>query len=184
MIAITAAIVVYAWPTKDGKRLLGGDSFARMPWGILLMIGGGLSIAAGFTGTDLAEWLGQQLLSLEGLPYLPLIIATATISIAITQIAPNTATTTILVPIAGTLAQAVGYNPIPVMTAVALGAGFAVMLPIGTPNLGIVYASGKVSINDMMKTGLWVSVSALILIIIFVYFLFPPLMGINPGIPL
>ncbi len=180
MIAITAAILLYTIPAKKGGRLLGADSFAKMPWGILLMIGGGMSIAAGFSSTDLATWLGNQLLALSGYPYFIILGASGALAIAVTQVAPNTATTTIMLPIAASLAQAVGVNPLPVMTITALGAGFAFMLPIGTPNLGIVYASGKVSMDDMIKTGFWLTVASFIIIFIFTYLLFPVVMGINP----
>lgn len=182
MIAMFAAVLIYMWPAskKHGGKILNADSFAKMPWSVLLMIGGGLSIAAGFTSTDLATWIGSQLLALEGSPYYIILGAAGLLAITMTQVAPNTATTTILVPISAALAQAVGVNPIPVMVITALGAGFAFMLPIGTPTFGVVYASGKIDMKDMIKAGTWIVIAAFILIFLFTFFLFPVIMGIDP----
>lgn len=185
MIAVAGAILMYVMPAskKNGGRILEGDSFGKMPWSVLLMVGGGLAIAAGFSGTDLAPWIGNQLLALEGASYFTILLASGLLALGITQIAPNTATTTVLVPISATLAQAIGYNPIPVMTITALGAGFALMMPIGTPSLAIVYASGKLTLKEMMITGLWVAIFALVLMMLFIYFVFPAVMGIDPLTP-
>lgn len=185
MIAIMAAVLIYLWPAskEKGGHILNADSFGKMPWSVLLMIGGGLAIAAGFSGTDLAAWIGSQLLALEGAPYIVVLSAAGALAIGLTQVAPNTATTTILVPIAASLAQAVGVNPIPVMAITAVGAGFAYMLPIGTPTFGVVYASGKIDMKDMIKTGFWIVLAALALMIAFTYYLFPVIMGIDPLSP-
>lgn len=182
MIAIFGGILLFLWPAskKHGGNILNSDSFSKMPWSVLLMIGGGLAVAAGFSGTDLASWIGLQLLALEGAPYIVILIAAGTLAIMMTQVAPNTATTTILVPIAASLAQAVGVNPIPIMAITAIGSGFAYMLPIGTPTFGVVYASGKIKMGDMIKAGFWIVLFALVLMIAFTYFLFPVIMGIDP----
>lgn len=175
MIAIFAGLVIFAWPAskKNGGKILNADAFGKMPWSVLLMIGGGLAIAEGFQQTDLAQWIGNQLLALEGAPYLVILVACAALALTMTQVAPNTATTTILVPIAAALASAVGVDPVPVMTITALGAGFAYMLPIGTPTFGVVYASGKIDMNDMIKLGALIVFVAFFLLVGFVYYVFP-----------
>src|SRR5690606_29724745 len=150
MIAITAAMTLYALPATDGKRLLNADSLSEMPWDVLLLVGGGLALAAGFSNTDLSQWIGQQLLSLQNLPYIVALLLTTTLTISLTQVSPNTAVTTIFVPIAGTLALALDVHPLPLMAAAALGAGFAFMLPIGTPSQAVIFATGRVSIRDML----------------------------------
>ncbi|MDQ0271280.1 SLC13 family permease [Cytobacillus purgationiresistens] len=181
MIAMTGAILLYLIPAskKNGGRILESDSLKHMPWDVLLLVGGGLAIAAGFSGTDLSNWIGSQLLLLEGTPYIIILAITTILTISITQIAPNTAITTIFVPIAATLALAINAHPLPLMTAAALGAGFAFMLPIGTPSQAIVFGTGKVTIMDMLRKGTWITILATILIITFVYFLFPVVFDLN-----
>lgn len=181
MIAMVAAILLHAIPASGntGERLLGGDSLKNMPWGVLLLVGGGLALAAGFNGTDLAGWIGNQLLLLEGTSYIVILTATALLGIAMTQMTPNTATVTILVPIAAALALAIDVHPLPLMTAVAMGAGFAFMLPIGTPSNAIIFATGKITMIDMVRKGTGLTVLALILVTLFVYFVLPVVFGIN-----
>lgn len=179
MIAITAAFALFALPAKDGKRLLNADALNQMPWDVLLLVGGGLALAAGFSNTDLSQWIGQQLLLLQNMPYLLALFLTTLLTISITQVAPNTAVTTIFVPIAATLALALDVHPLPLMTAAALGAGFAFMLPIGTPSQAVIFATGKVSIQDMLKQGTLVTVLATLLIVASVYFIFPLAFGLD-----
>lgn len=179
MIAIFAGLLIFAWPASKerGGKLLNADAFSKMPWAVLLMIGAGLAIAEGFQQTDLAQWIGNQLLTFQGAPYIVILVACAALALGLTQVAPNTASTTILVPIAAALAEAVGVDPIPVMTITALGAGFAYMLPIGTPTFGVVYASGKIEMNDMIKLGAIIVFVAFFLLIGFTYLVFPLIFG-------
>ena len=179
MIAITAAMALYAIPATDGKRLLNADSLNEMPWDVLLLVGGGLALAAGFSNTDLSQWIGQQLLLLKNMPYLIALLLTTALTISITQVSPNTAVTTIFVPIAATLALALDVHPLPLMTAAALGAGFAFMLPIGTPSQAVIFATGKVSIRDMLMQGTLVTILATLLIVASVYFIFPLAFGLD-----
>lgn len=158
MIAITAVMILYALFATDGKRILNADSLNEMPWNILLLVGGGL--AMGFSNTDLSTWIGQQLLTLKHVPYFIALFFTTLLTISITQVAPNTAVITIFVPIAVTLALALDVHLLPLMTAAALGAGFAFMLPIGIPSQAVIFATGKVSIHDMLKQGTLVTVLA------------------------
>ena len=182
MIAMVAAVLLHAIPASGntGERLLSADSLKNMPWGVLLLVGGGLALASGFNGTDLASWIGSQLMLLDGAPYLMVLFVTTLLGIGMTQVTPNTATVTILVPIAAALALAIDVHPLPLMTAVAMGAGFAFMLPIGTPSNAIIFATGKITMMDMLRKGTGLTVLALFLIIVFVYFVLPAVFGINP----
>lgn len=181
MIAMVAAVLLHAIPASGntGERLLSADSLKNMPWGVLLLVGGGLALASGFNGTDLASWIGSQLMLLDGAPYLMVLFVTTLLGIGMTQVTPNTATVTILVPIAAALALAIDVHPLPLMTAVAMGAGFAFMLPIGTPSNAIIFATGKITMMDMLRKGTGLTVLALLLIIAFVYFVLPTVFGIN-----
>ncbi|MGH2316284.1 SLC13 family permease [Planococcus sp. SE5232] len=181
MIAMVAAILLHLIPASgdSGDRILNGDSLKNMPWGVLLLVGGGLALASGFNGTDLASWIGSQLLLLEGTSYLLILAVTTLLGIAMTQVTPNTATVTILVPITAALALAIDVHPLPLMTAVAMGAGFAFMLPIGTPSNAIIFATGKITMVDMLRRGSGLTVLAFLLIVVFVYFILPVVFGIN-----
>ncbi|MFC7364107.1 MULTISPECIES: SLC13 family permease [Bhargavaea] len=181
MIAMVSAVMLHAIPAskENGGRILEADSLKNMPWGVLLLVGGGLALAAGFNGTDLAGWIGGQLLSLEGASYLLILAIPTLLATGMTQVAPNTATVTILLPIVAALALAIDVHPLPVMTAVAMGAGFAFMLPIGTPSNAIIFATGKITMVDMLKKGSWLTILAFMLIILFVYFVLPLVFGIN-----
>ena len=175
MIAIAGALLLYLIPTRNGDngRLLDGSSLKKMPWAVLLLVGAGMAIAAGFSSTDLSEWAGQQLLALKGTSYFVILCSMTFISILMTQVTPNTATGTILLPIAITLATATGSHPLPLMTASALGAGFAYMMPISTPSNAIIFATGKITFRDMLEKGTYLTFITLVLILAFVYFIFP-----------
>ena len=174
-IALVGAVILYMIPTKrgDNGRLLDGSSIKKMPWDVLLLVGGGLAIATGFNKTDLATWAGDQLLALEGTSYFIILAVTTLIGILMTQVTPNTATATILIPIAATLAIAISVDPLPIMAATALGTGFAYMMPISTPSNAIIFATGKITFNDMLFKGTWLTIFTFILIIGFVYLWFP-----------
>lgn len=175
MIALVGALLLYLIPSKKGDngRLLDGSSLKKMPWDVLLLIGGGMAIAVGFSKTDLSEWAGNQLLALKGTSYLVVLCSMTLISILMTQVTPNTATGTILLPIAVTLALATNAHPLPLMAASALGAGFAYMMPISTPSNAIIFATGKITFRDMLLKGTFLTIVTLFLIIIFIYFIFP-----------
>lgn len=179
MIAIIAAMALYILPATDGKRILNADSLSQMPWDVLLLVGGGLALAAGFSNTDLSQWIGQQLLALKDMPYWTALLMTTVLTISLTQVSPNTAVTTIFVPIAATLALALDVHPLPLMIAAALGAGFAFMLPIGTPSQAVIFATGKITIRDMLMQGTLVTILATLLIVASVYILLPITFGLD-----
>lgn len=175
MIALVGALLLYLIPSKrgDNGRLLDGSSLRKMPWDVLLLVGGGMAIAVGFSKTDLSEWAGHQLLALQGTSYFIVLCVMTLISILMTQVTPNTATGTILLPIAVTLALATNSHPLPLMAASALGAGFAYMMPISTPSNAIIFATGKITFRDMLMKGTFLTFVTLFLIILFIYLLFP-----------
>lgn len=181
MIAMISAMLLFLIPSKnkEGGRILESDALTKMPWGVLLLVGGGLALAVGFTGTDLADWMGGQLMNLENAPLILIIAVSALLGILMTQMAPNTATVTILLPITAALATAINVNPLPIMTATAMGAGFAFMLPIGTPSNALIYATGKITIMDMLRKGTWLTALSVILIVVFTYYVLPFLFNID-----
>ena len=178
VISIIAAIIMFLIPNKEGSRILDADAVRKMPWAVILMLMGGMAIAAGFTQTDLAEWLGSQLLLFQGQPDFVLIMVVTAMSLLVTQVAPNTATGTIMIPIAASIGQAVGMEPFYLMTAAALGSGFAATLPSGTPLMGIIYGQGDFEMKELIKIGIPFVLVSFVGIILLVQFLVPVFFGV------
>lgn len=166
-ISIAACVMFYIVPNKRGSRLLDADSIKKIPWSVVLMLMGGMAIAAGFTKTDLASYLGSLLLFFESSTPFVLTSIVSVFGLLITQIAPNTASSTILVPIAASIAGSINIHPFLLMLPAALATGFATTLPSGTPVMGIMYGSGEFHVKDLIKVGGSLAIVSLVLIIIF-----------------
>lgn len=173
IISIIAAIAFYMIPAKNGGRLLNADSIKDFPWSVIIMLMGGMAIAAGFTKTGLASYLGNLLLVFEGQSLFVLIAIVGGFGLLMTQVAPNTATATILIPIAASIAKAMNIPPLYLMTAAALSTGYATTLPSGTPVMGIMYGTGDFKISELVKVGGLLAIVTEIFIVFIIYFLVP-----------
>jgi sodium-dependent dicarboxylate transporter 2/3/5 len=184
MIAILAAVLLFLIPqrTGNGGRILDWKDSREIPWGILLLFGGGLAIAAGFRETGLATYLGEQLTVLDSL-HLLIIIACATLLILfLTEITSNTATATMILPVVAALALALNIHPFALMVPCAMAANCAFMLPVGTPPNAIIFATEKLRIVEMVRTGFVMNIIAATLIVLVVYFLMPVLWNLDLSI--
>ena len=169
-VAMAMGILCFLLPVDDkGTRLLDWEHGKTAPWGILLLFGGGFAIAAGFTASGLTEWVGLQLGALQNVPVFLVMLAIALTMTFLTEMTSNTATTTMMLPILAATAQALGANPLALMLPATISASCAFMLPIGTPPNAIVFASGKVSLMQMAKAGLWLNLIGAMLIAVFLY---------------
>jgi sodium-dependent dicarboxylate transporter 2/3/5 len=137
---------------------------------VVLLLGGGLAIAKGFTETGLDGWIAQQLLFLKGMPAVVIILAVVTLTLFLTEITSNTATATIILPVTASLAAALGIDPLGLMIAAAISSSLAFMLPIATPPNAIVFGTGYLTIPQMAKAGFWMNVFCIIIITLFVTF--------------
>ena len=175
IIALTGALLLFLLPAgkENTGRLLDWKTAERLPWGILLLFGGGLTIAAGFQVTGLAQWIGVQFVALENVPFWLFLIAIITAVNFLTEITSNTATASMILPILAAVALAMGVHPYGLMISATLAASCAFMLPVATPPNAIVFGSGYVTIPDMMKTGIWMNILSIILIFFIAYFLLP-----------
>ncbi len=181
MIAILAAVLLFIIPAKSqGEgRILDWKDSRVIPWGILLLFGGGLAIAAGFRETGLSTWMGGQLTVLDSL-HIALIITCATLLILfLTEITSNTATATMILPVVASLALALNVHPFALMVPCAMAANCAFMLPVGTPPNAIIFATEKLRIVEMVKTGFFMNVIAATLIVMVVYFLMPVIWNLD-----
>lgn len=171
-VAIFASLVLFILPSREsGVRLLSGDVFKKVPWDIILLFGGGFALAKGFVISGLSSHLGNQLSGIGGLH--PLLI-TFLIAIAIsmlTELTSNTATTEMVLPILAAFSVAAGINPLLLMITGTLSASMAFMLPAATPPNSVIFGSGRVTIPEMAKAGIFLNLFASVVITIFVYFL-------------
>jgi len=181
MIAVSAAVLLFMIPAKSAlsTRILDWKDSVNIPWGILLLFGGGLAIAAGFRGTGLSEWMGTQLTVMDSF-HLMVIIACATLLILfLTEITSNTATATMILPVVAALALALNVHPFALMIPCAMAANCAFMLPVGTPPNAIIFATEKLTIIEMVRTGFAMNLISVVLIVLSVYFLVPVVWDID-----
>lgn len=155
---------------KESPTLLDWATVQQIPWGVLLLIGGGLAIAQGFTATDLAAWIGERLEALSSLPFFLLLLLLISGVNFLTEVTSNMATTSILMPILGVTATAIGVDPLILMAAATLAAGCAFMLPIATPPNAVVFGSGYLQMKDMVRVGFGINVFSILVIALLSYF--------------
>ena len=173
-IAIIAAILLFMTPSASKKGdLLKWEKSKELPWGLLLLFGGGLSLAAQISSTGLGMWIGQSLMVLSTVPPIVLILAVATLIIFLTEITSNVTTTTTFLPVFGALAVAIGILPVSLTVPVCLAASCAFMLPVATPPNAIVYGSNKFTIATMMRAGIALNIIGIIVVTMFAYYLAP-----------
>lgn len=174
IIAIFAAFVLFLLPSsKPGKKLMYWKDAVKLPWGILMLFGGGIAIAVGFETSGLAEWIADQLTSLKGihiLLFLFLLIAAVNF---LTEITSNLATASVLLPILAPLALAMDVHPYILMVGCTVAASCAFMLPVATPPNAIVFGSGYLKISQMMRAGIWMNIVSILILTAIVYFLLP-----------
>ncbi len=153
-----------------------------MPWGVLILFGGGLSMAAGFKTTGLAAWIGNQVGLLDTAPILVLVIAVATLIIFLTELTSNTATSAMVMPILSAVAIGLGQNPLLLVVPAAIAASCAFMLPVATPPNAIIFGSGYVTIPQMVKSGFGLNIIGIIITVAVTYLLVLPMFGVQTGI--
>jgi sodium-dependent dicarboxylate transporter 2/3/5 len=167
------AFLLFIFPSKDEKqkKILAANVFEQIPWGIILLFGGGFALATAFTSSGLSEFIGNNLRGLVNVPIFILVLIICTIINFLTELTSNTATTQMILPILASVSVAIGINPLLLMIAATLSASMAFMMPVGTPPNTIVFASKRLRISDMAKTGFTLNIVSIILISILVYFI-------------
>tara|TARA_B100000575_G_scaffold30428_1_gene20492 strand:+ start:379 stop:1815 length:1437 start_codon:yes stop_codon:yes gene_type:complete len=173
-IAIIAAILIFMTPSASRRGdLLKWEKSKELPWGLLILFGGGLSLAAQISSTGLGIWIGESLIVLSTIPSIFLILAVATLIIFLTEITSNVTTTTTFLPVFGGVAIAIGVLPVSLTIPVCLAASCAFMLPVATPPNAIVYGSNKFTIATMMRAGIALNIIGILVVTIFSYYLAP-----------
>lgn len=179
-IAIGAGIALFLLPGRGrGEMVLNwNDAEDGLPWGVLLLFGGGLSLASSVASSGLDDWFGNQVGGLGNLPTILLIATIVLIVLFLTEITSNTATAATFIPVLGGVAVGIGVAPLSLLIPAAFAATCAFMLPVGTPPNAIVFGTGNVTIGQMMRGGVVLNVVGVMLITIIFYLLGGFVLGI------
>jgi sodium-dependent dicarboxylate transporter 2/3/5 len=174
-IAMAGATLLFLIPSdwRQGRFLLDWESAVKLPWEIIILFGGGFTLASGFAESGLTAWIVTRLGLLEATPPWLLVAAVTLLVIFLTEVTSNTATATIVLPVMGALAAAMGMEAAELMIPAAIAASYAFMLPVATPPNAIVFSSGEVTIPQMARAGLWMNLIAALVITLFVLLFYP-----------
>src|SRR5690606_19059910 len=149
IIALIAGILLFILPSKTkGAPIINWKEAVKLPWGVILLFGGGMALAEGFTQTELANWLGGNLTLLDGMPFLLILLILVVTVNFLTEVTSNMATTAMLLPVLAPMALSMDLHPLVMMIAVTIAASCAFMLPVATPPNAIVFGSGHLRIPD------------------------------------
>ncbi len=177
IIGMIFGILLFVIPVKSNKRsLVIWKEAVKLPWGVIILFGGGMALAKGFVDSGLSVWFGNNLTSLNGLPMILLILSIVTSVNFLTEMTSNLATTAMLLPVLAAIGLEMNIDPLILMISATMAASCAFMLPVATPPNAIVFGSGYLRIPDMIKKGFWLNIISIILISFMVYFFVPVLL--------
>ncbi len=182
-IAMAGAILLFLIPVsfKKNEWVMNWHWAAKMPWGVLILFGGGLALADGFKETRLADWIGGQMGLLQNAPMLVMVLAVTALVIFLTELTSNTATAAMIMPVLSAVAIGMGQNPMLLLVPAAVAASLAFMLPVGTPPNAIVFGSGYVTIPQMARSGFGLNLIGIVVIVLVTFTLAMPLFDIVLG---
>ncbi len=178
-IAMLGAVVLFLLPAGKGERLLDWPTAEKIPWGVLILFGGGLAVSSAFSNTGLDAWLGGRISGLGSPPALVALVCIVLLVQWLGELASNTATASAMLPVIASVATGMGFEPGPMLLAVALTASCGFMLPVSTPPNAIVFSTGRLTIMDMVKAGLWINLTSAAVITLYTWLLGPRLL---PGV--
>ncbi|MBO0591155.1 DASS family sodium-coupled anion symporter [Cellulophaga sp. E16_2] len=174
IISVFFAIALFVLPSSKKKEgLISWEDAVKLPWGVVLLFGGGMALALGFETSGLALWIGNKLIALESVPFIFLILILIFAVNFLTEITSNIATTAMLLPVLISLAPTLGVHPYYLMISATVAASCAFMLPVATPPNAVVFGSGYLKIEDMVKKGIWMNIISILILTLFVYFVLP-----------
>mgnify|MGYP005748107333 FL=1 len=180
IIVLTGVVLLLLLPSsKAGEKILDWKTAEKIPWGVLILFGGGLALAEGFQSTGLAEWIGQKFTLLEGVSFFILLLVIIASVNFLTEVTSNVATASMLLPILASVAIKLDLHPFGLMVGATLAASCAFMLPVATPPNAVVFGSGYLQMKDMVRAGLWLNILSILIITLMVYFILPWLWGIE-----
>ena len=184
-VAMAAAVACFIVPAErrrddlSGAPLLRWSASKEIPWGLLLLFGGGLSLSAMFTQTGFSAWVGEQVSGMSAMASWIIIIAVILVSLILTELTSNTATAAAFFPIFGAVALGVGIDPLFMTIAVTLAVCSAYMLPVATPSNAVAFGSGEITIKQMTRAGIWLNIISIGIIMFMLYTLVPLIFGVS-----
>ena len=183
IIAISIAIFLFLIKSSDGENnLIEWSDGVKLPWGIILLFGGGLSIATAMKSSGLALWIGELAYNIDSLDLILIVLIIVVIVNFLTEITSNLATVSMLLPILASISISLGIHPYIIMVSATIAASCAFMLPVATPPNAVVFGSGYLKMTDMVKTGLVMNVISIVIVSLYVYFMLPILWDIDISI--
>jgi sodium-dependent dicarboxylate transporter 2/3/5 len=184
VIAMAGALALFVIPVDWKRRVfaLDWEWAQKLPWGVLVLFGGGLSLAAAIKATGLAVWIGGATGTLAGASVVVIVVVVTTLIILLTELTSNTATTATFLPVVAAVAVSLGENPLLLVVPAALAASCAFMMPVATPPNAIVFGSGYLTIRQMIRAGVWLNVIGLAVIVGLGYSIMLVVLGVQPGV--
>lgn len=173
--AVACFLVSSGHRTGAGRAvpLLDWSATREMPWGLLLLFGGGLSLSAAFSSSGLSTWIGGQVGALGDMPAEVVLMVAAVVGLGLTELTSNTATAAAFFPIMGAVAQGVGIDPLIMTIVMTLAVCSAYMLPVATPSNAVAFGSDEITIKQMVRAGIWLNLISLVVIVMLLYTLLP-----------
>ncbi len=158
---------------NNNEKILDWNTAVEIPWGVLILIGGGLALANAFMTTGLDDWIATQLGFLAGMPLIVIILVLVTVAILSSEIISNTAAAALLIPIAASLATSIDINPVLLMVPLTIATSYGFIMPVGTPPNAIVFATGHVRASRMARVGLPLDIIGIVLVTVLASILVP-----------
>ncbi len=184
VVAVAMATLLFLLPSGEpGTSLLGDDWAGRIPWSVLVLLGGGFALAAGVEASGLALWLANRLGDLRGLSVLTLVLIVTALLTFLTEFTVNSAVTALMMPILAATATGIGVDPRLLMIPATLAASYGFMMPGGTAPNAIVFASGRLTVPQMARAGLGLDLIGVVVVAVVFYLIGIPVFGIAIGEP-
>jgi sodium-dependent dicarboxylate transporter 2/3/5 len=158
-------------------RILDWETAVTIPWGVLILIGGGLALAHAFTETGLDKWISSQLVFVENLHFILIVLVIVAIGVVFSEIISNTATAALLIPIAISLSSAISIDPLLLMIPLTIATSYGFIMPVGTPPNAIVFGSGYVTAPQMAKAGFPLDIIGIIIVTVLATLMVPWIFG-------
>lgn len=183
-IALIGAMILFVVPCKVNPRemLMDWNTAKQLPWQVILLFGGAFAVAGSFQASGLTGWIGEKLSLLEGVPMWLILLVVVAVVNYLTELTQNMATCTLMLPVLAGLAEAIGVHPFGLMMPMTIAASCAFMLPVATAPNAVVFGSGNLKMQDMVRAGFLLNIVSILLISLYTYYVLPWIWGIDLGV--
>ena len=180
IVAIFYAVFLFIFKSKNKKqKIISWEDSVKLPWGIILLFGGGLAVASAMQESGLALWFGEKAYLLNNFSIIIIIILVVLAVNFLTEVTSNLATVSMILPILATVSISLGINPLIIMISATIAASCAFMLPVATPPNAVVFGSGYLKIKDMIRTGLLMNFISIIIVSLYIHYILPEIWNLE-----